>query len=116
MHRVDPPWHSRSPKQHALHYPSTLHKPRHALLQPQSSHRPACPGNAHSFDTTMPRMLQALSGVQPDLSKHVIITAIGGLAWRLCGSVMNNGGHEGHCALDKYLKAPDGPVSWGTNW
>ena len=64
----------------------------------------------------MPRMLQALSGLQPDLSKHTIITAIGGLAWRLCGSVMNNGGHEGHCALDKNLVAPDGPVGWGSDW
>ena len=61
-------------------------------------------------------MLQALSGVQPDLSSHTIITAIGGLAWRLCGSVMNNGGHEGHCALEKHLIPTDGPVSWGTDW
>ena len=81
-----------------------------------SAHPHMHAGNAHSFNTTMPRMLRALSSILEDLSKHTIVTAIGEVAQRMCGDVMRSGGHLAHCAMEQHMRGPDGPVDWGTSW
>ena len=96
---------------------SMLANPRH---RPPDGRLPdyglVCAGNAHSFNTTMARMLRSLSSMGQDLSRHTIITAMGALTQRMCTIVMRNGGHLGHCAMEERIGGPDGPIDWGTSW
>ena len=61
-------------------------------------------------NTTMPRMLGALSSIPGDLSKHTSITTIGEAAQHICSDVMHAGSHLAHCALEQHMGGPDSLV------
>ena len=68
------------------------------------------------MNTTIPRLLHALSAVEGGLSQHTIVTAMSPPALHLCTAAMHEGGHGGHCALDRFIRGPEGPVDWGSAW